>query len=357
MRNSGGAAPRRPTMKDVAREAGVSVSAASFALNDRPGVSDATRRRVVRVADRLGWRPSSAARALSGDRSGAVGLALARPADSLGIEAFLLQLVSGIQATLAPRHHALVFQMVGDVRAECELYRRWWAEGRVDGVIVVDPRVSDPRPEALAVLGLPAVVVGGMEAPRSAGTPPLTAHAKLSNLWADDVGAMDLIVRHLHGLGHLRIAHIAGTPGFAHTARRIASLRSTARHLGLEHAVSVTSDFTDRQGARAARLLLSAPAPPTALICDNEVIAMAALSVAAELGLRIPGDLSVVSWEDSALRRSLPVRLTSLVRKPDEFGHRAALELLALLDGDAPRQIQDPPPVLQARGSTAAPPA
>lgn len=138
--------PRRPTMKDVAREAGVSTSAVSFALNNRPGVSDSTRRRVIRVADRLGWRPSSAARALSGENAGAIGLVLARPADSLGGESFFLQLVSGIQASLAPRDQALVFQMVDDVQAECELYRRWWAQRRVDGVIVVDPRVSDPAP-------------------------------------------------------------------------------------------------------------------------------------------------------------------------------------------------------------------
>ncbi|MFE9403712.1 LacI family DNA-binding transcriptional regulator [Streptomyces sp. NPDC006530] len=348
--------PRRPTMKDVAREAGVSTSAVSFALNNRPGVSDATRRRVIRVADRLGWRPSSAARALSGENAGAVGMVLARPADSLGGESFFLQLVSGIQASLAPRDQALVFQMVDDVQAECELYRRWWAQRRVDGVIVVDPRVSDPRPETLAVLGLPAVIIGGMEAPGNPGAPQLPRQARLSNIWADDSGAMDLIVRHLYGLGHRRIGHIAGTPGFAHTARRIASLRATARRLGLDHAVSVTTDFTDRQGAKAARRLFSAPTPPTALICDNEVMAVAAVSVAAERGLVIPRDVSVVSWEDSPICHTLHPQLTALVRKADEFGGRAASELLALLDGGAPRQLQDPLPRLQPRESTGSPP-
>ncbi|MER5887643.1 LacI family DNA-binding transcriptional regulator [Streptomyces sp. NPDC001941] len=352
----GDAPPRRPTMKDVAREAGVSTSAVSFALNNRPGVSEATRRRVIRVADRLGWRPSSAARALSGESAGAVGMVLARPADSLGSESFFLQLVSGIQASLAPRDHALVFQMAEDVQAECELYQRWWAEGRVDGVIVVDPRVRDPRPETLAVLGLPAVIVGGMEAPGKAGVPQLPRQARLSNLWADDAGAMDVIVGHLHGLGHRRVAHIAGTPGYAHTARRIASLRSAARRLGLEQAVSVTTDFTDGQGARAARELLSGPTPPTALICDNEVMAVAAVSVAAERGLRIPRDLSVVSWEDSVICRTLHPQLTALVREASAFGRRAAQQLLDLLDGGEPRQVLDPLPRIEPRESTAPPP-
>ncbi|MCZ4088508.1 LacI family DNA-binding transcriptional regulator, partial [Streptomyces antarcticus] len=140
---------RRPTIKDIARQAGVSESAVSFALNDRPGVSHDTRARIRRVAEELGWQANSAARALSGDRSGAVGLVLARPAHTLGVESFFLQLVSGVQEALSAARTALLFQVVEDIDAECALYRRWWAERRVDGVLVVDPRTRYPRPELL----------------------------------------------------------------------------------------------------------------------------------------------------------------------------------------------------------------
>lgn len=357
--------PRIPTLKEVAREAGVSTSAVSFALNNRPGVSEATRRRVIEVADRLGRGTGPAGRGPAVERSRAIGMVLARPAGSLGVEAFFLQVVSGIQAGLAPHGHALVFQMVDDIDAECELYRRWWAEGRVDGVIVVDPRVSDPRPDVLSVLGLPAVVVGAMDSPGAARPgnarqPPALGsgrRARLSNLWADDAGAMDLIIHHLYELGHRRIAHMAGPPGLAHTARRIAALRSTARRLGLDHTVSVTTDFTDRQGAKAARRLLSGAMRPTALICHNEVMAVAAAGVATERGLRIPQDVSLVSWEDSVICRTYHPRITSLSREPGAFGHRAATEVLSLLDGSEPRFLQDPLPRLEPRESTAPPPA
>ncbi|WP_030985015.1 LacI family DNA-binding transcriptional regulator [Streptomyces sp. NRRL S-1813] len=360
---------RRPTIKDIARRAGVSESAVSFALNDRPGVSQDTRARVRRVAEELGWQANSAARALSGERAGAMGLVLARPAQTLGVESFFLQLVSGIQEVLSARKIALLFQVVEDLDAECALYRRWWAERRVDGVLVVDPRTEDPRPELLASLGLPAVVVGGpatrdpdVPAPGTsgpaasvpAGAPP---HPLLSTVWADDSKAMARVLDHLYGLGHRRIVHIAGLPGLAHTERRIRSLRTEADLRGLDHrhVHSVTTDYSDAEGAQATRRLLDAAQPPTAIIYDNDVMAVAGASVAAGRGIAVPGALSIVAWDDSALCRVTHPRLTALVRDTPGFGRLAARELLAVLDGGPLRTVQGELPHLEARESTGAP--
>lgn len=211
-------------MKDIARHAGVSQSAVSFALNGRAGVSEETRERVRRVAEELGWQPSTAARALSGEGAATVGFVLARPADTLGVDSFFLQLVSGIQEVLAERHLGLLFQVVEDIADECAVYRRWWAEHRVDGVLVVDPRTDDPRPDLLDELGLPAVVIGGA---------PEERHPGLSTVWADDAGAMASVVDGLYALGHRRIVHIAGLAGLAHTERRIRTLAAEARRRGL----------------------------------------------------------------------------------------------------------------------------
>ncbi|MGY4974077.1 substrate-binding domain-containing protein [Streptomyces nigrescens] len=380
---------RRPTIKDIARRAGVSESAVSFALNDRPGVSQDTRARVRRVAEELGWQANSAARALSGERAGAMGLVLARPAQTLGVESFFLQLVSGIQEVLSARQIALLFQVVEDLDTECALYRRWWAERRVDGVLVVDPRTDDPRPELLAALGLPAVVVGGPAAPGpdpaepSAGEPSATEpsatepattepattesaatepsatppHPLLSTVWADDAKAMARILDHLYGLGHRRIVHIAGLPGLAHTARRIQSLRTEADRRGLDRRQvhSVTTDYSDAEGAEATRRLLDAARPPTAIVYDNDVMAVAGASVAAERGIPVPDALSIVAWDDSALCRVTHPRLTALVRDTPGFGRLAAQELLAVLDGGPLRAVQGELPHLEARESTATP--
>ncbi|WP_078988628.1 LacI family DNA-binding transcriptional regulator [Streptomyces sp. WM6372] len=345
---------RRPTIKDIARRAGVSESAVSFALNDRPGVSQDTRARIRRVAEELGWQPNSAARALSGERSGAVGLVLARPAQTLGVESFFLQLVSGIQEVLSAGRVALLFQVVDGIDAECAVYRRWWAERRVDGVLVVDPRTDDPRPELLAQLGLPAVMIGG-----ASGTGAAAGSGPLSSVWADDARAMAQVVDHLYGLGHRRIAHIAGMPGLVHTARRIASLRAEARARGLdpEHVRSVVTDYSDAEGAAATRRVLAEPEPPTALVYDNDVMAVAGIAVAAELGIAVPGRISMVAWDDSALCRVTHPRLTALVRDTAGFGRLAAEELLAVLAGSPPRARESERPRLEPRESTAPPAA
>ncbi|GAA3486226.1 LacI family DNA-binding transcriptional regulator [Streptomyces cremeus] len=347
---------RRPTMKDIARRAGVSESAVSFALNDRPGVSSDTRERVRRVAEELGWQANSAARALSGERSGCAGLVLARPAHTLGVESFFLQLVSGIQEALSARRVALLFQVVEDLDTELAVLRRWWAERRVDGVLVVDPRTEDPRPGLLASLGLPAVVIGGLEADRHHAETPLP----VSNVWADDAGAMASVLDHLYSLGHRRIAHVAGMRGLAHTERRIVSLRAEAARRGLteDEVRSVATDYSDAEGAEATRRILDGPARtrPTAIVYDNDVMAVAGASVAAGRGVSVPAELSVVAWDDSALCRVTHPRLTALVRDTPGFGRLAAQELLAALDGAPVRSVQGELPHLEPRESTGPPP-
>ncbi|WP_424858174.1 LacI family DNA-binding transcriptional regulator [Streptomyces sp. SAI-170] len=330
-------------MKDIARHAGVSQSAVSFALNGRPGVSDDTREKVRRVAEQLGWRPSTAARALSGEGAATVGFVLARPADTLGVDSFFLQLVSGIQEVLAERHLGLLFQVVEDVADECAVYRRWWAEHRVDGLLVADPRTDDPRPDLLDELGLPAVVIGGA---------PDERHPGLSTVWADDAGAMAAVVDELHGLGHRRIVHIAGLTGLAHTQRRIRTLRAEAERRGLTEVRSVTTDYSDEAGAAVTRRVLTAAPAPTALIYDNDVMAVAGVAAAAELGFSVPGDVSVVAWEDSALCRMVRPRLSALSRDSVQFGRTAATELTALLDGGPARTVRVPVPRLLGREST-----
>lgn len=335
----------RPTIEDIARRVGVSKGAVSFALNGRPGVSEATRARILQVAEEMNWRPHTAARALGGARAGAVGLVIARPARALGVEPFFAQLLSGLQAALSGRSVALELLVVEDTAAEIEVYRRWASEHRVDGFILVDPQVRDPRMEVVAGLGVPSVVLGG---PGSYG--------ELSSVWADDREAMLAIADYLAALGHQRIAHVAGLPAFQHTRRRIRALRDAARRLGLTGITSLPTDFSDAEGAAVTRTLLSRPERPTAIVYDNDLMAVAGLGVAAEMGVAVPGEVSIVAFDDSVLTRIVHPSLTAMSRDTFALGCEVAETVLAVIAEPGLRlNRKTPTPRLTVRESTSPP--
>jgi DNA-binding LacI/PurR family transcriptional regulator len=335
---------KRPTIADIARRAGVSKGAVSYALNGQPGVSEATRQRIVAIAQEIGFNPNSAARALSGASARAVGLTVCRPARMLGIEPWFMGLISGFEAELGARSYALTLQVVATPEKEIEVYRRWWGERRVDGVIVTDLRENDVRIPALQQLQLPAVVIGG---PGDTGT--------IAQIWSDDAGAITEAVRYLVALGHRRIARVSGLPGLLHTQARTRAFNEVCAALGLNEAVTVPSDYTGEEGGRATRRLLIGNERPTAIIYDNDVMAVAGLAVAQEMGLAVPGDLSIVAWDDSPLCSLVHPPLTALTRDIAEYGAHAARELLAAIDGKQVGNVEGGTAHLTPRGSTAPP--
>ncbi|MDG4767306.1 LacI family DNA-binding transcriptional regulator [Solwaraspora sp. WMMD406] len=335
---------KRPTIADIARRAGVSKGAVSYALNGQPGVSEATRQRILAIAAEIGFNPNSAARALSGASANAVGLALSRPARILGIEPFFMELISGVEAELSARSYALTLQVVADPDAEIAVYRRWWGERRVDGVFLCDLRVDDHRVPALERLQLPAVVIGG---PAYTGS--------LASVWSDDAAALVETVKYLAALGHRRIARVGGLPGLLHTEIRAAAFTDVCRELGLVDCVTVASDYTGEEGARVTRRMLSTSARPTAMIYDNDVMAIAGLAVAQEMGLSVPGDLSIIAWDDSPLCQLVHPPLTAVSRDIPAYGARAARQLLSAIAGQQITTYQDETPHLTPRGSTAPP--
>jgi DNA-binding LacI/PurR family transcriptional regulator len=335
---------KRPTIADIARRAGVSKGAVSYALNGQPGVSDATRRRILAIAKEIGWKPNSAARALSGAAANAIGLALRRPAAVLGLEPFYMELISGVEAELSTRSYALMLQIVADSDAEIAVYQRWWGERRVDGVLVCDLRVDDPRVKALEELRLPAVVVGG---PEGVGS--------LAHVWNDDSAALTHSVEYLFALGHRRIGRVGGLPDLRHTRTRTEAFVSVCRRLGLDEAVTESTDYSGEQGAQATRRLLSAHSRPTALLYDNDIMAIAGLAVAQEMGISVPSDLSIIAFDDSPLCRLVHPPLTALTRDIPAYGAQAARELLSVIAGGPPGSRQVETARLTARGSTARP--
>ncbi|GAA4592234.1 DNA-binding LacI/PurR family transcriptional regulator [Actinoplanes octamycinicus] len=335
---------KRPTIADIARRAGVSKGAVSYALNGQPGVSEATRKRILAIAQEIGFNANSAARALSGARARAVGLTLCRPARILGIEPWFMGLISGFEAELGAQSYALTLQVVASPEQEVEVYRRWWGERRIDGVIVTDLRENDVRIPVLQQLQLPAVVLGGSG---EAGG--------VTQIWSDDGGAITEAVRYLVALGHSRIARVSGVPDLLHTQVRTKAFDQVCASLGLGEALTVPADYTGEEGSRATRRLLIGGDRPTAIIYDNDVMAVAGLAVAQEMGLSVPGDLSIVAWDDSPLCSLVHPSLTALSRDVSGYGAQAARELLNAIDGKKVGNVKAQTAHLTPRGSTAPP--
>lgn len=331
---------KRPTIADIAQRAGVTKAAVSFALNGQPGVSAATRERILAIAAEIGFQPNSAARALTAGKAEAFGLVIDRPAGTLGIEPFFMQLVSGIQAELSREQVTLLFTMATDLDAEIEMYRRWWAQRRVDGVFVVDLQVDDRRIAILEGLHMPAVVLG---TPQGAGALPA--------VWQDDRAGVETVVRHLAGLGHRRIARVGGYPRYWHSRLRTEAFASVAAAAGLE-AVSVAADYTAEHGVQATVGLLGSAAPPTAILYDNDVMAAAGLGAAQRMGLRVPADVTLVSWDDSALCELTHPSVTALRRDIAAAGGAAARMLRELAAGGRPDNYAEAAPALEVRESS-----
>lgn len=331
----------RPTITDVARAAGVSKGAVSFAFNNRPGIAPETRQRILETARQLGWSPSSRARALSVSRSFAVGLVMARPPETLRADPFFPSFIAGLEAELSARDYALLLQIVPEHETELESYRRLAEGGRVDGVFVTDLHVDDPRPALLAELGLPAVIVG-----------PALGEAFWPAVGVDDGPGIVAAVEHLLALGHTRIGHVAGPASMVHGQSRRRAWAETLRTAGLPEGPCVEADFSAEDGAAATRQLLDLPEPPTAIVYANDVMAIAGLAVAAARGIDVPGQLSVVGYEDTELGAHLQPPLTTVSTDVIGWGRAAAKRLLELVDQAPPTDSPLESPQLVVRGST-----
>lgn len=336
---------KRVTIAEIAERAGVSIGAVSYALNGRPGVSEETRKRIMDIADEIGWRPSLAAKSLSGSRSHSVGLIIARPADTLGVEPFFMRFIAGLERELSGHRIALLLQVVEDHRAAIEAMRLCWAERRIDGIVVTDLYAEDTRIPVIEELRIPAVLAGR---PRTG--------VRLGAVWTDDTAAVDASVDYLVALGHRRIARVAGLPALDHTQVRIAAFREAMLRHGLTEPQVVETDYTAEEGAQATRTLLSRRDRPTAILFDNDVMAVAALNVAQEMGIAVPCELSIVAGDDSQLCVLVRPALTALSWDIQAYGLHTAQVLLDMIDGRPPRSHQENTARLVIRGSTAAPP-
>ncbi|SNS67126.1 transcriptional regulator, LacI family [Micrococcales bacterium KH10] len=334
----------RVTIVDVAARAGVAISSASSALNGRPGVSEATRQRVQEAARELGYVPSLRGRSLSTQRAFTIGLVLQRSWDVLESDPFFGAFIGGIEQAISHRGYALVLQMGFDQQDTENRYRELAANRRVDGVLLNELRVDDPRVSLVKELGLPAVGI----------SPDLDSFPLPYVRQSATVGVTQL-VEHLVSLGHTRIAHVAGPEGYVHSRERDRAWREALVAAGLEPGPRLDGDFTYEGGRSAADRIAELDDKPTAVVCVNDLCAVGLIMRAQELGIKIPGDLSVTGYDGIALGTYVRPALTSVQATPRQVGSAAAALLLDVIDDAQAREnevIQLPAAEVVLRKST-----
>lgn len=333
----------RVTILDVAAAADVSIASVSAALNGRPGVSQDTRARIIETAKHLGWVPSVRGRGLSGKRSYALGLVLARQPEVIESDPFFAGFIAGVEGVLQEHGYALVLQLAGHGEAS-ERYRQLHLDHRVDGVFITDMSIDDPRVALVSELGLAAVAINS--APGCA----------IASVRQDQTAGFGELVRRVVDLGHRDIAHVAGRRGMIHTRQRIDVWRSTLRAAGIRPGPLVYGDFSTESGSRAADRLLAGPAPaPTAVVCANDLMAIGFIARASALGFDVPNDLSVTGFDGIHLGSYVRPALTTVITSPRELGSEAAKTLLRLVDGQSAADYDISPTRLLERDSLIAP--
>ncbi|MFG2555450.1 LacI family DNA-binding transcriptional regulator [Streptomyces sp. NPDC048581] len=332
---------RPPTIRDVADRAGVSKSLVSLVLRGSDQVRPERRDAVLRAVRELGYRPNTAARSLSERRTRTVGVLLNDLRNP-----WFVDMLDGLNSLL---HDNGLHMLLADAR----LNRRSGQDPagplldlRVDGLVVVGT-LPDPAALGTVVERMPVVVAAAREP-----VPP-----GVDVVAGDDERGARLVAEHLIGLGHRRIAHIAGYGAVGELRRR--SFEATLREHGLaDQAVVEPSDMTEEGGYRTTVRLLSRPERPTAVFAVNDITAIGALSAAEELGLRVPRDLSVVGYDNTSIARLRHVWLTTVDNTSHEVGRRAARCLLDRFEGGGGAgEVHLAVPALEIRGTTAAPAA
>jgi LacI family transcriptional regulator len=305
------------TIKDVAREANVSVATVSRVFNDSGPVSEETRLRIREVAARLRYSPHGAARSLITNKTSTIGVLLP---DLYG--EFFSEVIRGMDQAAQPAGYHLLVSSSHDAKDEIEAALRAM-RGRVDGLIAMSPHLDAPSlvanvPPTLPIVLLNCAVTGN-------GYDALTIENRR--------GA-HAMVRHLIGLGHRAIAIITGADGNYDAAERLRGYRRAMREAGIAvpNEWEMPGDFTESSGFRAATTLLALPTRPTAVFAANDAMAIGALSAFRDAGVLVPDHIAVAGFDDIPMAKYMSPPLSSVHVAIAELGTRAVETLVHAID-------------------------
>ena len=329
---------RRTTINDVAEAAGVSVATVSKAVNGRYGVAPETIARVLKIVADLGYESSLVASSMRSRRTGVIGVLVA------DFEPFSAEILKGVGAELRGTHYDLL-AYAGSRQVEGPGWERRSLQRLsgtlIDGAIMVTPTVVS------ASADIPIVAID-----------PHTGRADLPTVESDSFGGAREATQYLIDLGHTRIGFLGGRPDLRSAALRDAGYRRALADSGIPFDASlVRSGHYQLQTAREPALsLLRLPQRPTAIFAANDLSGIAIISAAAELGLEVPGDLSVIGFDDIPEASQMTPPLSTIHQPMQSLGATAARMVVALMAGETPEATHILLPTRLVPRATTAPP-
>ncbi len=337
----------RISIKDVAKAAGVSHSTVSRALSDNPVIAQATRSRIHRIAQKMGYAPNAIARGLVTRRTQAIGVIVTTIEDP-----FAAEVVRGIEEVAADHHYRVFLGTSHNDPVREVNFVRALREWRVAGVIVASSRVGALYQSLLKEIGAPIVLINNQKAQKARSTPRGSKSEVIHSVAVDDRNGGALATRHLIDLGHRVIAYLGGPRDHAASRSRLAGYRRALRQAGIAYDPSRVLFGSGRADAGELALEFFARSPaPTAIFCYNDMTAIGALSALKRRGLRVPDDVSLVGFDDIPFARYVDPPLTTIHQPKDEMGRLAMRMLLDLVDGNPVANVTVPGKLIE-RAST-----
>jgi LacI family transcriptional regulator len=316
-----------PTIRDVAKRAGVAPITVSRAINNSGYVSQETRARVEAAVAELGYVPNTLARSLRLRRTNTLALVLTDITNP-----FWTTVARGVEDTASDAGFNVIFCNTDESEIEQNKYLRVLLQKQVDGVLLVPARSTSEPIEFIQEQRTPVVVLDRR-----------VPDAQADVVRCDSEGGAYQLVRLLLSLGHRRIGVLSGPPGVSTAEDRIAGYRRALAEAGLRGGAELVhyGEFTQASGYEMAQRALAATPRPTALFAGNNFIAIGALRALRDVGLGVPEDVALVGFDDLPAALVIEPFLTVAAQPAYEMGQRATALLLARLSGQAPEAYQE----------------
>lgn len=319
---------KRVTSQDVADHAGVSRTTVSLVLNDVEGthISPETRQKVRQAAEALGYIPNATAQALATRRAKAIGLVMTRSPHHIASDTFLPQILGGLLDVVKQHKLRLLIESV-EAEHQDRVYLELARAKHIDGMILLTPRIDDAGFKKLEEVDVPAVLMGNL------------ADSKLYSVDVDNRLAARKATRHLIELGHTRIACISNArPSYTAAPDRVLGYKDALLAAGLtpDERLITYADFDPQSGYGCMAQLLASGLEFSAVFVASDNVAMGAKSALREAGLRIPGDVSIVGFDDIPWARYSDPPLTTVRLPAQQLASQACLLLLDLMGGLVP---------------------